>query len=287
MKTLKDSKVYIARQLQNIYPETEIQSFTKIILEHAAGLNHIQILSSPELILAGNQTQKIRDMVQELQNHKPIQYITGQWEFLNTTLALSPDALIPRPETEELTSWIIEQTDKTKEYAFLDIGTGSGCIAIALAKNLPRAQTSALDVSKAALKLAAENARRNNTHIDFFLGDILHPETIKIPRKFDIIVSNPPYITESEKIHLDKNVLDHEPDTALFVPDDDPLVFYRAVADFCCQNLKNNGLLYLEINEMYGKNIRQLLAGKEFRDIVIKKDLQGKDRMVKAEICKN
>jgi len=192
--------------------------------------------------------------------------------------------LIPRPETEELVRWIIDeaQSDYDKKFSILDIGTGSGCIAIALKKNLPMAKVSAMDISEGALNVALQNALKNITEIEFIHNDILFGKNLELSQKYEIIVSNPPYVCQSEKSLMKANIIDNEPSIALFVADDNPLVFYDAIADFSLVNLKSGGKLFFEINEHFGNEVCDLLKLKGFRDVILKQDFQGKDRMIKA-----
>jgi len=242
-------------------------SRTKLIL------NHEQVLSS-------NTIEKIDQIVSELKLNKPIQYILGQTEFFNLNFHIASGVLIPRPETEELVDWIISE-NKNGFYRILDIGTGSGVIAIALSKNMPGSNVTATDISNDALIITRENCKLNNVEIQLINHNILnHNENLN--NTFDIIVSNPPYITEKEKELMHPNVLDYEPTLALFVSDDDPLLFYRHIIEFALVHLNSGGKIYFEINELFGNEVALLLEEKNFSEIILKKDINNKDRMIKA-----
>ena len=224
--------------------------------------------------------------VDRLRNHEPIQYILGETEFFGMPIIVNKQVLIPRPETEELVSWIIDDVDK-KETTILDIGTGSGCIAISLAKKLNNAVVSAIDISNKAIEVAKKNALINNVNVEYSSVDVLNFEDKlvlqdKWKSKFDIIVSNPPYVRMQEKKLMQLNVIDHEPDIALFVEDDDPLLFYRRISELSRQYLKHNGTLYLEINEYLGVEMEKMLNEAGFKHVELKKDMFGKNRMIKC-----
>ncbi|MBT8277338.1 MAG: peptide chain release factor N(5)-glutamine methyltransferase [Bacteroidia bacterium] len=244
------------------------------------------LLGYSRIALALNASEEIRpedllkfnDALERLKNEEPIQYIIGVTEFYGLPFKVSPETLIPRPETEELVEWIIRQN---KEQAvILDIGTGSGCIAITLAKNLKESVVSALDVSVEALKVAAYNAQHNKVSIDFITKDILAID--KLPSQYDIIVSNPPYVRNLEKKTMSDNVLQFEPSAALFVPDDDPLKFYRKISSLAKTHLKEGGSLFFEINEYLGEELVALLKNFDFKNIELGQDFRGKDRFIKC-----
>jgi release factor glutamine methyltransferase len=214
-----------------------------------------------------------------LKNSEPIQYITGETEFYGMRLAVNQSVLIPRPETEELVEWILAE-NKTAA-ALLDVGTGSGCIAVALARKNPLFSVTAMDISEAALAVARQNAELNNVEIVFFENDIL--TVPKIDKKFDIIVSNPPYIPENEQSAMQKNVTCFEPHLALFAPEDSPLIFYDKIAQFANNQLNVNGKLYFEIHRNFGQQVSELLQKSGFKNIVLKKDISGNERMIKCE----
>jgi release factor glutamine methyltransferase len=279
---MQAAKKLISSHLTNLYSKEEIEGITRLIFGKVAGLTRLQVhLKQHEPISVANLTQ-IEEILTRLIQFEPIQYILGETEFYGLTLKVTPDVLIPRPETEELVDWIISE-HQSHHPSILDIGTGSGCIPITLVKNILGASAQGWDISHEALKIANGNAVANMVEIDFHFADILkliYPVTEK---RFDLIVSNPPYVTISEKHVMLKNVTDYEPPIALFVPDDDPLVFYRTIADLAGSLLKPAGKLYFEINEKYGDDTVQLLSSKGFCNIILRKDINGRDRMVRAE----
>ncbi len=276
------AKKIISDQLSTIYPKQEIESLSRLIFEKVLGLSRIQIhLNQSKILSAANLTQ-IKEIVNRLSQFEPIQYILGETEFYGLPLNVNRAVLIPRQETEELVEWIISDHRQLSPN-ILDIGTGSGCIPIALAKNLPGSTATGWDISTEALRVAAENALRNEVKVDFFCVDILKPDLLDHHGKFDIIVSNPPYIALSEQPKMDRNVTHYEPHLALFVPDNDPLIFYRKITELASCLLNPKGLLYFEINEKYGTEMGELLQSKGFRIIELRKDINGKARMMKGE----
>lgn len=226
--------------------------------------------------------KQILTILSELKSYKPIQYILKETTFFNLPFIVNSNVLIPRPETEELVDWIIQE-NKNKSIRILDIGTGSGCIAISLAKNLPDSIIFACDISVEALNQAQKNSELNSVDINIMQLDILD-SNVQLNEKFDVIVSNPPYITEKEKVLMHKNVLDYEPEQALFVPNENPLVFYEAIINFGLTHLKPKGSIYLEINEAYGKETALLLKKDHFTNTTLKKDINEKDRMLKGTL---
>jgi release factor glutamine methyltransferase len=280
-KTVSNIVTRIKFNLLNHYPDNEIQNFIYLIFEHLLNYTKIDIHINSNKIISSKVENQINKIINDLKKNKPIQYIFNKTEFYGLPFRISPDTLIPRQETEELVDWIIND-NKGNKYTILDIGTGCGCIAIVLARNLTSCNIEALDISKKAINMAKTNARINNASVRFFQCDILKYETKKLKRNYDIIVSNPPYIRESEKSALPGNVLYYEPQKALFVPDDDPLIFYSAIAKFGLRNLKDKGILYLEINEALAKQVTEELDKHNYEKIIIGKDINGKDRMVKA-----
>lgn len=270
---------YIRTHLAYMFTLGEIRAFTTIILRDVCNLSFSDIVACKFNDLSDKEKQNIISIVKRLKNSEPIQYILGYAEFYALDFKVTPSVLIPRPETEELVEWILLETKKLNPH-ILDIGTGSGCIAIALAKNLKYGTVDAWDVSDEALYVASENARINNVSVSFTKMDVL--EFQHFDKFFDIIVSNPPYIKESEKLVMSKNVIDFEPHMALFVSDDDSLIFYNRIADIANQQLKKNGLLYFEINQLKGLEVVRLLEDKCFVNVELKKDISGNDRMVRA-----
>ena len=279
---LKEFKEAFSKQLSEKYPKTEIDTFFFILVEEYLDLQRIDTVLKPEFLITTNKLSLLNLALQRLQNEEPIQYILGKTEFYGFSFLVNKNTLIPRPETEELVETILEGANTFKALQILDIGTGSGCIPISLAKKLPKATIFAIDVSKEALAIAKQNASRNNVAINFLQEDILKAEILA--QKFDIIVSNPPYVRALEKVAIKNNVLANEPHLALFVEDNNPLIFYDKIANLAKKYLRKNGMLYFEINEYLGKEMIDLLVLKGFKDIHLKKDLFGKDRILKASI---
>lgn len=273
---------YICQALENLYPENEIRSFALHIFRHVAGVSLMDVFSNNNDQLSEKQIDEIREIVSRLQKYEPVQYILGETGFYGLDFYVDPSVLIPRPETEELVDWILQSVSPTLPSRILDIGTGSGCIAVSLAKYLPKADVFAWDISENALHIAGKNAEKNHVHINFDLIDVLHVDSKDITEKFDVIVSNPPYVTEREKNQMDKNVLEYEPFTALFVPDDNSLLFYEKIGNLALYLLQNNGFLFFETSSIFGKETADLLLKTGFKNIELKTDISGKDRMIKA-----
>jgi len=277
-------------ELKDHYPHDEIEAFI------FSTYHELFNFSKSDIRLRKNSPVKTKDadtlynVIKDLKTSKPLQYILGRTEFYNCKIRVNEHVLIPRPETEELVQLILDNETRSEheqaELNILDIGTGSGCIAIALKKNVPEANVSAIDISEEALLVAKTNAILNQTKINFLQADILSP--VQAPNssahKFDIIVSNPPYVRSSEKDKMHSNVLDHEPHLALFVDDRDPLIFYKNITDFSAHNLSANGKIYFEINEALGNDIKKLLEQKGFRSVEVTKDMSGKDRIVSGSM---
>jgi release factor glutamine methyltransferase len=280
-KTVANIVTKIKFNLLNHYPDNEIQNFIYLIFEHLLNYKKIDIHFNRNRVISRKVEKQINEIINELHRYKPIQYIFKNTEFYGLPFKLSRDTMIPRQETEELVDWIIKD-NKEEKYKILDIGTGCGCIAIVLERNLSSCIIEALDISEKAINIAKKNAKINNASVRFFRYDIIKYQTRKLKRKYDIIVSNPPYIRESEKSALPGNVLYYEPHKALFVPDDDPLIFYRAIAKFGVQNLNDKGILYLEINEALAKQVAEELDKHNYERIILAKDFNGKDRIIKA-----
>jgi len=269
----------IRKELAGIYAKEEIESMIFLIFEKLKGYSRTQFLLANEEKLIGDDRNEIWKVIDRLKNHEPIQYILGMTEFYGLPFYTVPGVLIPRPETEELVQWIILE-NRHSNPAILDIGTGTGCIAISLQKNIPESTVLACDISRVCIETAERNSLLNNSKVSVFEYDILN-ETPEIQfSELDIVVSNPPYIREAEKSLMEKNVLEHEPELALFVPNEKPLIFYEQIANFSQIHLKNQGQLYFEINEAFGPECCDMLQGKGFSKIAIKKDINGKDRMI-------
>jgi len=326
---LQDLKSDFYKQLKSLYPKTEVTSFFYRLCDFKLGLKRVDIALNLDKKIALKEVSFFEDAIKRLKLFEPIQYVIGTTEFYGLTFKVDKNVLIPRPETEELVSWILKevkgQKAKGKRLKILDIGTGSGCIAIALAENLPQAEVWALDVSKQALKIAKQNATLNKVNINFIEADILNLNTkdiviaskakqsltnkeinsvakplrndvqnnnsvIPTERKisdeesfflnFDIIISNPPYVKQNEKPLMQPNVLNHEPHVALFVENNNPLLFYDKIADFAIKNLSKNGILFFEINQNFGQGVITILQQKGFKNTALKKDIFEADRMV-------
>jgi release factor glutamine methyltransferase len=278
---LKTKKI-IREKLSLLYPPSEVESLTRLILEHVTGLSRLHLHLNQTEQLPDAKIMQIMEIVNRLQSHEPIQYIIGETEFYGLKFTVSPGALIPRAETEELVDWIVHE-EGARSKSLLDIGTGSGCIPIAIDKNSGMELIEGWDISEDALKLARHNAARNNSKVQFSLQDIFQPTGIAASAKWDVIVSNPPYILVEESDQMERNVVEYEPHMALFVPNHDPLVFYRAIALFAKDHLQLHGNLYFEINESQGAQVVELLSAHGFCDILIRKDFQGKTRMIRAK----
>ncbi len=278
---MKDLKQYIQNALKN-YSSDEAEALSIYILQEAFGFSRANLHSNKVTKLSSVQKSYLDEILQRLSRHEPIQYILGKCYFYDLVFEVNPDVLIPRPETEELVFWILEDY-KSHQPKILDIGTGSGCIAITLAKKLPDSDVSAWDISEKALKTAKINAENYKVDVNFKQVNIFHFNDI-CEDKFDLIVSNPPYICSIEKKDMKRNVLDYEPETALFVTDENPLIFYEKISDFALQNLSTDGSLYFEINRRMGEEMKTMLKNKGFSKIELRKDISQNDRMIKAQL---
>lgn len=284
---LKDIQDIFHKELDVIYGKEETNSFFFILTETYYKISRMQLALQPDYKI--DSYDAILGALQLLKKEQPLQYILGNTEFYGLPFNVNTHVLIPRPETEELVAWVLKQAKNREQtienYRILDIGTGSGCIAVSLAKSLPKAKVYALDVSKEALKIAMQNAELNNVAIEFVEANILDMGACDLGfknLKFDIIVSNPPYVREQEKESMKPNVLNNEPHLALFVKDKDPLQFYKAITEFALGSLNEEGALFFEINEYLGNDMIQLLKKNHFDNIELKQDIFKKDRMVKA-----
>ena len=291
---LKQYKTHFFDALKNIQDEQEIESFFFILTEYLHNLKRVDVALNPNFELSDAEVEKWNIILADLQQEKPIQYITGEAWFYGLKFEVNENTLIPRPETEELVEWILNSPiiHHPSSMNILDIGTGTGCIPISLKANLPQANVSAIDVSEKALEVAKRNAESNKVEINFIQTNILEVEDlsqlpspiIHHPSSYNIIVSNPPYVRNLEKQEIKKNVLDYEPHLALFVEDTDALLFYRKIAQLALKNLSSNGLLFFEINQYLGKETVELLENLGFKNIELKKDIYGNDRMIKCSI---
>ena len=288
--SVRDCRKYYASQLEPIYGSDEANALIMILLEHYFNINRVKIALEPDLRLSESELLTLHFAVKELLKNRPIQYIIGETEFCGMRFFVNENVLIPRPETEEMVRllavghWpLAVKTDGRP--SILDIGTGSGCIAISLAKLIPNSNVTAVDVSEKALEVARKNAENSGVNVHFVLDDILNPHVKthgRASQQFDIIVSNPPYVCECEKSEMRANVLDHEPSTALFVSDNDPLVFYRKILEFAQKALKPDGEVWFEINEKFGNEMKNLCHEMGFKNAEIIKDFRERDRILKV-----
>ena len=276
---VKQITEFIRKNLDGYYSENEIQQFIFILFEYELGFSKVELVTRSEEEIDEEKHGKFLDYLNQLKTYKPIQYITGETSFYGLNFHVNSYVLIPRPETEELVDWILKQK-LPRNPIILDVGTGSGCIAVALAKNLPGSIVHAVDISENALGLANENAILNKINVNLSQENILNPSEEFKKSEFDLIVSNPPYIALSDKANMNKNVLDYEPHLSLFVPDEDPLVFYNAILEFSMDSLKENGQVFFEINESFDKEIVALMKNHNFAQIELRKDINDKFRMV-------
>lgn len=282
---IKQYRTQFIKELSPFYDAYEAESFFYLILEDKNHLRQIDLALNHELAFLESDFVVWDSLLLQLKKEVPIQYLLGKTHFYGLDFEVNENVLIPRPETEELVEWIIKENsknDKSKKLKILDIGSGSGCIAISLAKNIPNAEVYAIDVSKKALETAKKNALNNNVEVTFIQQDILKAEELKY--NFDIIVSNPPYVRNLEKEEIKKNVLDYEPHLALFVEDNDALIFYQKIATLAQKNLLENGQLYFEINQYLGEETKELLETLNFKNIELRKDIYDNDRMISCKV---
>ena len=282
--TLKELKTYYLNSLSKLYPKTEIDTFFFYLIEEYLDLQRIDFSLQPNKIIENTDILKFEKALNRLKKEEPIQYILGKTEFYGYPFLVTKDTLIPRPETEELVEWVLQKLEfqKKEKTSILDIGTGSGCIAISLAKKNKNLSVSAIDISKEAIEIAKQNAKLNEVNINFIEKDILL--TKELETSFDVIVSNPPYVRELEKVEIKNNVLQNEPHSALFVSDSNPLIFYSKIADLAKNHLTKNGLLFFEINQYLGQETKVILSERGYKNIELRKDLFGNDRVIKANL---
>jgi release factor glutamine methyltransferase len=278
-KLIKSFKTH----LSDIYPDYEIKAIYELVFEYVLGFSKADLIVNHYISLSDNEISRLEEILTRLVNHEPVQYVIGETFFYNGRFRVNPGVLIPRPETEELVHWILSKNTTKSGLKVLDIGTGSGCIAISLVLNLKNPTVWACDISDTALRTAGENAIINQAAVSFFQMDILKPLQSNEMHLFDIIVSNPPYVLKSEMKMMRKNVLVFEPHLALFVENNDPLLFYKAIISFCGKNLKHGGSLYFEINEALGGELEELLENSGFKEIELHQDMHGKNRMIFAK----
>ncbi|MBQ4914899.1 peptide chain release factor N(5)-glutamine methyltransferase [Maribacter sp. MMG018] len=278
---LREIKNIFHKELDDLYGEREVASFFYMLIEHFLGLQRFVLAMEPNLVVDKGQETPMFKALSELKGYKPVQYIIGSAHFMDMTFKVGPAVLIPRPETEELVRWVLSDVGEIKDIRLkvLDLGAGSGCISVALAKNLKMAEVTGVDISDEAIEIAKKNALENGVEVEFLKSDML---TLTIKEKYDIIVSNPPYVRCLEKNKMKENVIYHEPELALYVSDEDSLVFYRAIANFSEKSLKTDGILYLEINQYLGKETVDLFEKHNFKKVELRKDMFGNDRMIKV-----
>ena len=279
---IKDIRETYLRELMANYTESEASALIDLVISHRLGIKRVDRILNPDLRVSESEMLKVHFDIKELKKQRPIQYIFGEAWFGDFLFKVNEHVLIPRHETEELVAWVADDLKDKSGISILDIGTGSGCIALSLAGKLPSAEISACDISPEALEVAAENATRLQLKVDFFRMDILDKSTWHSVPVFDVIVSNPPYVTISDKKDMQPNVLNYEPPLALFVSDDDPLLYYRDILEFSRNHLNSSGRIYFEINQRFGREIIDLLQSYGFENVEVRKDLSGNDRMAGA-----
>jgi release factor glutamine methyltransferase len=285
MKTIQHCFDYVRHHLGNLYSPSEVRQIAFALVGEAASLSLAEMLINKDTKLSDIQVKKIESFTNRMQNGEPLQYILGSTDFCGLHFEVNQNTLIPRPETSELVDWIVRE-NKLPNPQIIDIGTGSGCIAISLKSMISSAEITAIDISCEALEVARRNAERNAASIRFIAADILN-ESEKIGGTYDIIVSNPPYIRECEKGQMERNVVDYEPHKALFVPDGKPLLFYEVISRFGTERLNPNGRIFFEINQLFGREVCDMLKYLGYKDIELKKDFYQNDRMVCATLYKS
>ena len=269
-------------RLTTVYDADEAKAIVRMVLDVRFGLSWTDVICGKMDDLSADGQEELEHLAQRLETGEPVQYVLGEADFGGRTFHVGPGVLIPRPETYELCKWSLPPTPSKWKGHILDIGTGSGCIAITLAAEIPNVQVTAWDISDDALRIASENAKRANVHVSFEKVDVLNSQFSILNSQFDIIVSNPPYICNKERAGMERNVLEHEPELALFVPDDDPLLFYRAIARYAAKALNPGGALFFEINPLYVNEMQQMLSEEGFSHIEVRNDQFGKQRFTKS-----
>jgi len=289
--TLNEARTVLTRELKNVYEIAELRNIIELVIEHITNMSRAEQVKNKVPYLTCTQLEDLDAITERLKKNEPVQYILGEAWFAGMKFKVNKNVLIPRPETEELVDWIVKESQKSnpesirdKSQNIIDVGTGSGCIPITLKKKLPHATISAIDVCSEALFTATENAIELNTDVNFLLLDFLDEEKWKELGQYDIIVSNPPYVKQSEINTMHERVKEFEPYLALFVPDNDALLFYKKLSGFAVKHLKSGGNLFVEINEALGEQVVNLFQTAGFANIELRKDMQGKDRMIKATL---
>ncbi|SRR6266496_506681 len=290
--TIEEARKKIVGSIVHIYDKNEANNIADLLMENITRLPRAERILKKNETLSLSQKNSLSQFIGRLQNHEPVQYIINEAWFAGMKFYIDKNVLIPRPETEDLIDWVIKEfriqdlpvDRQSKEFRIIDVGTGSGCIAIALKKKLPHAEVWACDVSEEALNVARINADSLNATVDFVPLDFLDKEQRKQLPHIDIVVSNPPYVPQKDKSEMKKIVIDHEPAIALFAPDEEPLIFYSAIADFGKEKLNHGGSVYVEIHEEFGEQVKNLFHSKGYSSVELKKDLQGKNRMIKVSL---
>jgi release factor glutamine methyltransferase len=284
--TLNEARTVLTKELNKVYDSDELRNIIELVIEHVTNMSRAEQVKNKVPYLTCTQLEDLDVITERLKKNEPVQYVLGEAWFAGMKFKVNKNVLIPRPETEELVDWIVKESQKSivKSLNIIDVGTGSGCIPIILKRKLPQASVSAIDVCSEALFTATENAVELNADVDFLLLDFLDEEKWKELGQYDIIVSNPPYVKQSERNTMHERVKGFEPHLALFVPDEDILLFYKKLADFSLKHLNAHGNLFVEINEALGETVVNLFQSAGFTNIELKKDMQGKDRMVMASV---
>ena len=289
--TLNEARTVLTKELKNVYESDELRNIIELVIEHITNMSRAEQVKNKVPYLTCTQLEDLDAITERLKKNEPVQYVLGEAWFAGMKFKVNKNVLIPRPETEELVDWIVKESQKSNPESFrdksqniIDIGTGSGCIPITLKHQLPEANVSAIDVCSEALFTATENAIKLNTEVDFTLLDFLDEEKWYELHQYDIIVSNPPYVKQSEINTIHERVKEFEPHLALFVPDNDPILFYKKLSDFSMKHLNAGGKLFVEINEALGEAVSNLFRSAGFLNVDLKKDMQGKDRMVMASV---
>ena len=282
--TLNEARTVLTKELKNVYETDELRNIIELVVEHITNMSRAEQVKNKIPYLTCTQLEDLDAITERLKKNEPVQYVLGEAWFAGMKFKVNKNVLIPRPETEELVDWIVKESQKSKVKSqnIIDIGTGSGCIPITLKHQLPEANVSAIDVCSEALFTATENAIKLNTEVDFTLLDFLDEEKWNELHQYDIIVSNPPYVKQSEINSMHKRVKEFEPHLALFVPDNDALLFYKKLVDFSVTHLNLGGSLFVEVNEGLGEQVINMFQSGGFTNIELRKDMQGKDRMIKA-----
>ena len=284
--TLNEARTVLTKELKNVYETDELRNIIELVIEHITNMPRAEQLKNKDPYLTCTQLENLDEITERLKKNEPVQYVLGEAWFAGMKFKVNKNVLIPRPETEELVDWIVKESKKSKVKSqnIIDIGTGSGCIPITLKKKFPEANVSAIDVCSEAVFTATENAIEFNAEVDFVLLDFLDEEKWKELGQYDIIVSNPPYVKQSEINVMHQRVKEFEPHLALFVPDNDALLFYKKLSGFSIGHLRSGGSLFVEINETLGEHVVNLFRSAGFTNIELRKDMQGKDRMIKATL---